>query len=257
MKIEKYQPGQRLQPFVNHYMIIESETGMQNKILPDTSVIIGFRFRGQIRQLIAGTPAQLPGTLVSGLRESSRTMQYLPQTSMLLVKFTEGGAAALFKTPQHALFGLSVALDEVLPQDEVEKISGQLAEAGGNLERIQIIEKWLYSRIAAANGDPLILEAVRLIRAAGGNIKVKALLPQLYISRDPFEKRFRRMIGTSPKQFAAMVRLKQLIHTYSTEESLTSAALSAGYYDQAHFIRDFRAFTGDTPQRFFRAGVIM
>jgi AraC-like DNA-binding protein len=60
-------------------------------------------------------------------------------------------------------------------------------------------------------------------------------------------------VGTSPKQFAAIVRLRNLIDQYSGVDTLTDVAHKAGYFDQSHFIKDFQSFTGKTPKQFFAA----
>jgi methylphosphotriester-DNA--protein-cysteine methyltransferase len=101
--------------------------------------------------------------------------------------------------------------------------------------------------------DPIIELALQRIRGANGIIRISELADSLFISRDPFEKRFRSVAGTSPKQFATIIRLRSLIGQYSGETSLTSAAAEAGYFDQSHFIKDFRSFTGEPPKQFFRS----
>lgn len=100
-------------------------------------------------------------------------------------------------------------------------------------------------------GTLLVTAAVNSIKQADGNAKIAALAAQLYISRDAFEKRFRTAIGTSPKHFSSILRLRKAIAIYEPGKSLTDVALTAGFYDQAHFIREFRAFTGQSPKQFF------
>ncbi len=58
-------------------------------------------------------------------------------------------------------------------------------------------------------------EAIQKIKLSKGDIKIKELVAGLPISRDPFEKRFRKITGTSPKHFAAITRLKSLIDNYT------------------------------------------
>lgn len=82
---------------------------------------------------------------------------------------------------------------------------------------------------------------------------MKELAASLYISQDPFEKKFRSRIGCSPKKFAAIIRIRNLINNYSSYSSLTEAAYEAGFYDQSHFIKEFRQFTGKSPSAFFAA----
>jgi AraC-like DNA-binding protein len=250
--MEHFLPSPILQPYIKSFMVIESEQGMVNRLLPDTSIVIAFRLRGHVAFHDNGTVQEIPQSIISGIRESSRTVDYAKDTANLLVIFKEGGAAAFFKEPLHELGSISVSLDYLIQQSTVCALESALAAADNNPQRILIIERFLLSELKNTQPDLLVGEAIQQIRLRKGDIKIKDLLCRLPISRDPFEKRFRKITGTSPKHFAAIIRLKNLIENYSGAVSLTEAAHSAGYYDQAHFIKDFRVFTGQTPHDFFK-----
>lgn len=166
---------------------------------------------------------------------------------------TEGGAAAFFKEPMHELFETSQPLDNLIPRSKLNDIEEALAEAANNPERIAIVEKFLHSSLITQQPDLLILHAIETIKQANGSLRIKDLIAVLPISQDPFEKRFRRITGASPKQFAGITKLRGLIHNYSPAQSLTDLAHSSGYFDQAHFIKDFRSFTGQSPRDFFKS----
>lgn len=86
-----------------------------------------------------------------------------------------------------------------------------------------------------------------------GKISVNELSQQININRRQLERRFSSAIGMSPKQLSKTIRLqstlKQLLHKEYT--NLTALAHDAEYYDQAHFIKDFKEFTGLTPKEFY------
>ena len=252
MKIERYFPGDVLKPFIKTFIIIESESGMVTNILPDTSLVIAFRFRGAVKAVINGQQQVLAPSVISGIRRSSRSMDYAGGSANLLVIFHEAGAAAFFREPLHELSDMSLPLDTLMKHSEVADVEEQLAEAGDHLQRISIVEKWMISKLKAPGPDLLVQHAIQKIQLNHGVIRMKDPAGSLYISQDAFEKRFRRQAGASPKQFSSIVRIKHLIDGYPQARSLTDAALSAGYFDQAHFIKDFKAFTGKTPQDFFR-----
>jgi AraC-like DNA-binding protein len=243
VNMEQILPSPLLQPYIKCYRFIESEQGMVNRILPDTSIVIAFRLRGNVSYSDNGITQLFPQTTISGIRESSRMVDYEQGASNLLVVFNE---------PLHELGSISVSLDLLLNRSKVNAIEEELAAAGNNNQRILIIERFLLSELKRTTPDHLVREAIQQIKQLKGDIKIKELLTGLPISRDPFEKRFRKITGTSPKHFAAIIRLKNLIENYSGAVSLTEAAYSAGYYDQAHFIKHFRSFTGQTPHDFFK-----
>jgi methylphosphotriester-DNA--protein-cysteine methyltransferase len=94
-----------------------------------------------------------------------------------------------------------------------------------------------------------------LIHQNKGTIRITELMAQLHISQSPLEKRFRQAVGTSPKKYASIVRMKHALQQFDAATSLTALGYEAGFYDQAHFIKAFKTFTGDTPENFFAAGL--
>jgi AraC-like DNA-binding protein len=249
----KFLPSPALQPYIKNFLIIECEQEMVNRILPDTSIVIVFRLRGHVSYSDNGATHDFPQSVISGIRAQSRLVDYAKDTANLLVIFKEGGAAAFFKEPMHELGSISVSLDYLIDPSKVMAIEEELATACNDNQRILIVERFLLSELKKTPSDLLIGEAIQKIKLSNGDIKIKELVAGLPISRDPFEKRFRKITGTSPKHFAAIIRLKSLIENYTDAVSFTEAAYSAGYYDQAHFIKDFRSFTGQTPHDFFKA----
>ncbi len=120
-------------------------------------------------------------------------------------------------------------------------------------QRIAVVEQFLISQLNEPEPDELIRYSIQKIKTENGIIKIRDLIADLPLSRDPFEKRFRKIAGTSPKQFSGIVRLRHLIENHSQDRTLTETAYSAGYYDQAHFVKDFKSFTGHTPKDFFNS----
>ncbi len=101
--------------------------------------------------------------------------------------------------------------------------------------------------------DPVVSAALGVIHDNPGQVRVGAIAQELGLSVDAFEKRFRRRVGASPKQLATIVRLRRAIESHGRASSLTRVALDAGFYDQAHFNRQFVAATGSAPRTFLAA----
>ena len=251
MQVTSITPPIALQPFVKTFLVIESETGSTSRVLPGAAIVLAFRYKGRIRCEEETGIVDLPGSVISGLRKSARVMHYGPETGNVLVVFQPGGARAFFHDSLHEWFGQSLSLDLLIPASETEEIEERLALAGDQTERIGLVERFLLDRLTPEKPDMLVREAIARIRSGRGMLDLKELLSSFPLSRDPFEKRFRRVTGTSPKQFSSIVRLNDLIRNYSPRVSLTGMAYDAGYFDQSHFIREFRAFTGKSPRRFF------
>lgn len=80
---------------------------------------------------------------------------------------------------------------------------------------------------------------------------MKDLAAAHFISLDAFEKRFRKATGASPKHFSYIVRMNAVLAGMG-QQDLIQTAFDAGYYDQAHFNKDFKTFTGQTPSEYLR-----
>ena len=118
--------------------------------------------------------------------------------------------------------------------------------------RVKIVEQFLISQLKDIQTDKLIVEAVKLIYQSNGTIRIKELNEKLFISQSPFEKRFRKVVGTTAKKFASIVRFNSVLDNMSETKSLTEICYENNFFDQAHFIKDFKQFTGDTPEKFKR-----
>jgi AraC-like DNA-binding protein len=214
--------------------------------------VIGFQYSGKLVQLTSSGEKALSASGVTGLLDRYRLFRNAPDTGTVLVYFREAGAAAFFKEPLHELFRESLGLDHFLLRSELLLFEEQLCEARTDADRIRVTEAFLLSRLRPVAHDPLVIEALRLIHLRKGDIRIRDLAEQLHISLSPLEKRFRQTVGASPKKFASIIRLNHLLQQYDPNDSLAGMGYESGFYDQAHFIRTFRDFTGETPEAYFR-----
>ncbi|HTE12509.1 MAG TPA: helix-turn-helix domain-containing protein [Chitinophagaceae bacterium] len=156
------------------------------------------------------------------------------------------------------LFGISstetknelISLTSLLGRDG-EDITEQMMLAKNNAQRLQLINSFLEQRISKFD-RPEIVNATQIIYNLNGLVNIKNLADQSCLSQRQFERKFREHIGFSPKSFSRIVRFKSLINNYKKENStLTQVAYDFGYYDQAHFIQDFKQFSGYNPNAYF------
>lgn len=255
MKVERFLPSTVLLPYVREFLIIESDVDICSKTIPDTSMTMAFRYMGKVMRKDGDETLTLPGIAIAGLRKSVRQFAYTKHTANLLVIFTPGGINAFSRLPAHELFEQHIDAGNLFPAAGLNEVTERLAEAANNKRRVDVIQYFLLKYLKNNEPDALINNSLQLIRQRGGIIKIKDLASSLYISQDAFEKRFRAMVGSTPKQYASIIRLRRLITAYPSYTSLTDASYEAGYFDQSHFIKDFRLFTGQTPKDFFRSPV--
>ncbi len=251
MRFEIFHPCDALRAYVACFIISENEPALPYTVLPDTALVMGFQYKGQLALVSEHGARPLATAGITGLQQEHRRFLNSQFTGTVLVKFKPGGAASFFRLPLHELFGQSLSLDLLAPRSASIRVEEQLGEARSDTARIEVIEDFLLSCKVDQPEDKLAIAAVQLITQSGGAIRIAELAKQLYTSASPLEKRFRSRIGASPKKFAQIIRFQNLLASSGNVHSAAAKAYEGGYFDQAHFINDFRRFSGQTPQAFF------
>ena len=94
--------------------------------------------------------------------------------------------------------------------------------------------------------------AIREMQRLNGLVKIEHIAYRLNISNRELERSFKKEVGITPKQLAGIYQFQSVFRIKHTVDSLTKLALAAGYYDQSHFIREFKGIAGTSPQSFFK-----
>lgn len=251
MRFKKILPDIWLQPFIKYFVVLENESENVYKVFPSSGLVIGFQYKGQLLKIKDNYEHKLNAAGITGISDCYKTFKNSADTGTILVYFTEIGFTHFTAHPANELFNLSVPLEEIFGKDRINEIQEKLSVATTDLQRIEVIERLLFSQLNSWQTDKLILEAIKLIYQSQGNIRIKELNQKLCISQSPLEKRFRKVVGSTPKKFASIVRFNALLETLS-KKSLTEICYEYKFFDQAHFIKDFKQFTGVTPTDFKR-----
>jgi len=253
MQVMRVPPSARLMPFIERFIVVESGEETTRVLLPEPGLILGVRYRGAASLLDGHRATRLSGSAITGIVGAARRMRTHAHSGIVLAQFRPTGAAPFFATPLHELFGATVPLDQLLPRADVQRLADRIASQPDHAHRVAVLEQYLAARLTEAAPDAIAQAAAAAIVGAHGCLRIADLARRLGISQDPLEKRFRRAVGASPKQLASIVRVKHAIELGKTGRSWSRVAHDAGYFDQSHFIREFRTITGEAPARFFRA----
>jgi AraC-like DNA-binding protein len=187
-----------------------------------------------------------------------RTRALLKETSgfsrAVEVRFKPGWATPLLGVPSNELADRFVSLEAVWGPDGRE-LETELAAAQGMPEILRRIERAFASRarhVFEPASAPLARRAARLME--GEDIRVESLASRLGVTSRHLRRAFAENIGISPKDFARSARLQRALRLVDTTlgPDWVQIASSAGYYDQAHLIADFRDLIGLTPGAFMR-----
>ncbi|NML65469.1 AraC family transcriptional regulator [Hymenobacter sp. RP-2-7] len=255
MSFHQYQPCASLQPYVELLAVQETTGSQAYTVLPSPKVVLGFQYRGTLAYYAAAR-TELATAGITGICSEFRVFENSPHTGTVLVVFKPGGAAPFFRSSLHELFQQSIALADVVPRPALAHLQEQLDQAQAADERVRLVEAFLLAQLQPTGPDQLVQAALRSIYHANGLVRMTTLARQLGTSSSPLEKRFRRALGATPKKVASIVQLTHAISQYRAGQSLTELSHATGFYDQAHFIHAFRAFTGQAPAAYFKSELL-
>jgi methylphosphotriester-DNA--protein-cysteine methyltransferase len=96
-----------------------------------------------------------------------------------------------------------------------------------------------------------IAPAIQQILTAHGMVDIESVANSHAISRRHLEREFRKIVGLTPKYFARIIQFKYIFEAMQRKDNAwVDVALNSGYFDQSHFIRNFREFTGESPAQY-------
>jgi AraC-like DNA-binding protein len=189
-------------------------------------------------------------SFVAGLSDAPVLIEHAGIQHGIEVNLTPLGARRLLGVPMHELTNRVVALDDLLGADLLVE---RLSEATSWSAQFDLLDAALARRLAETPAPaPEVAWAFGRLRASGGAAPVTALAGELGWSRGRLVDAFRDQVGLPPKLLARILRFERVVARLRAEdpERWTDVAYDAGYYDQAHFNRDFREFAGVTPSAF-------
>lgn len=246
-------PCAALRPWVEGYTLDESDgSGALHEVLPGLQPVLGFQYRGRMATVLPAGETLLDISGITGLQSGIRRYRALPGAASLLVRFHPWGAAAFLPVPLFELADRSEGLSALLNPGRLRLVEERLAECRDDRERIAVVEDFLLSHLRLRTPDGALRKAVRLVRD-NPSLEISRLAGQLALSERQLERKFREWIGIGPKRFARLARFRQLLPLLERNHGALEAALDQGFHDQAHFIKDFRSFTGAAPEAWLQA----
>jgi AraC-like DNA-binding protein len=258
MSIKIAKPSMILQPYIKQYWCIENvllsgEKHIQRIIpsgLPELSLYLGNRPK------VLGNKKDFEDNFIlNGHQREFYDLQIEKELSVFSIVFQPQGLMTFFNFPLNEIYNQSVPL-KYLNKKLEQNILPQLTLEPSFEKRVRLIENYFsvllkedYNRFNFSR----INHAVSIVSKTKGKVSVENLAAETCLSRKQFERKFLELIGSTPKQYLKTIRFQFSLHLKSRNEKLniTELAYEVGYYDQAHFINDFKLQTGYSPKQYF------
>lgn len=272
----------RLRAYVRGYFASSSSLpkAIRERHLPSAEIPLFLNFGAPHRRLDPAAPHNglaRDGVWIVGLHDRHQLSEAAGERDFMIVRFTPPGAHLFLRTPMHAIAGQAVELCALDPK-LADMVMSRVGVAQSWSERFDAMEVLIAERVAQAAAPGGVAWAWHRLEAAGGRVAMGPLAAELGCSHRAFIAGFRTCIGVTPKAAARLLRFnraarsldeflrngngepagKPYIETPPKKASpgfvvpWAELAADCGYFDQSHFINEFRQFGGTTPTEFLR-----
>lgn len=259
MEFKQFLPSDILRPYVRHYYIFESDANVEfdDTVFPSGDMEAIFNlgegvWESSVKdEFLKTPPIELWGQITKPLSIKSKGKH-----TMLGIKFYTHSAAYFFND-ELGIFNNQVSNLGDIIGSPVKILHSQLLEAKSQEKRIELVELFLLKRLIGSekrsfkiNKVAHILNSIKqnVTEANIGNIASNHNITPRYLHQLIY-----RHTGLSPISFNKISRFQLGLKLIAkNEHPLTSIAYRCGYFDQSHFIRDFKSFTGVTPSSYLQ-----
>ncbi len=258
MHYQEIQPTSRLARYIECFWLLEGDAALRlqspQRILPDGCIELVLHFADPFKRLRreGGWKVQ-PRQFLVGQMERHTLLEPTGRTEVLGIRFRPSGAYPFFNIPVREFTGRFLRLDEFAKPFAAE-VEERLYEARTTARKIRRLEDILLRRLGhAPDSDKMIEAAVNRILRTNGCGSINGLSDHLGVSRRQLERKFALWVGLEPKFLCRILRFQRIFRALEQKdlEGWAAIAHACGYSDQAHFIKEFKAFSGQSPRAFF------
>jgi AraC-like DNA-binding protein len=221
---------------------------LEARVIPDGAVDIIFDL---------AAPGASTGAFVVGAMTAPLVVKPARECDYVAVRFHPGAAQPLFGNSMRELSDHHVELGSIWPQQVASEWMELLREAGPTEARVRALRRLLTRKVLSIRPpEPRVREAIRRLDESDGSVSVEELSRGLGLTRQHMTRLFEHHVGVGVKFFSRIIRLRLVLRELKSmsggayDGNWATLALDSGFFDQAHFVRDFRTLTGTTPSRF-------
>lgn len=246
-------PQRSLRPYIDRYWVWEGEYEVP-KILPGTGHELWFHYVSPFAFIEQDTAKPLPDCHSIASRHRFRTFQSAGNIGLIAVRFRSGAFRYFCQLPMDELRDCFVGVENIWGKQGRE-FAERVITAAGLQERVDILDRWLMKFFAEyAKPDHWLDRIIETLYYNYSSISLAESCQSWGISVRQLQRKFKQATGAGPKEFQQVSRFQTIVKGCLLEKrrNYLQMALDHGYYDQAHFIKEFQHFTGESPSAFFQ-----
>ena len=257
MDYQTFEPHSDLKSIVSCYWTLEvpkQAKPQKQRIVPDGCIEMAFILGNDIKRYTSDDDYILqPRAMVLGQTIEPFYIEPTGYVNTFAIRFYPYGFANFVTEPIKNLANKETPIGQLFEEKKARELEEKIIEAKDTKLRIEIIESFLLERLnEKSTVENIVKTTVDALLSTNGNAQIKTILKDDLSKRRLLERKFAKEIGVSPKQLGKLIRLQSALKMLLNKETenLTNIAYQSDYYDQAHFIKDFKEFTGTSPREF-------
>ena len=259
MNYQTYEPHPDLQSLIKCHWILEvpaDANAQRQRIIPDGCIEIIFMLGDDVKRYTKGDGFIIqPRAMVIGQITEPFFVEPTGVVNSFATRFYPYGFANFSAAPIIDLANKETPIQFLFGENVSKELIEQIITANDAPARIKAVENFFLARLHHKSTiDSIVKSTIDAILSTGGSASINEIVKNDASKRRQLERKFMKQIGMSPKHLGRVVRLQAALQRLLNQqsESFTSIAYESEYYDQAHFIKDFKAFTGITPKDFLQ-----
>ncbi|WP_339715401.1 helix-turn-helix domain-containing protein [uncultured Kriegella sp.] len=257
MNYQTFQPHPDLESLVSCYWTLEvpvENNSERQRIIPDGCIEMAFILGDDIKRYTSQNEFILqPRAMVLGQTIEPFLIEPTGYVNTFAIRFYPYGFANFVTTPIKNLANKETPLEFLFGENTSKELEQKIIYAKDSKQRIEIIENFLLEKLNDKTIiDTIVKQTVDALLSSNGTESITAILKEDLSKRRQLERNFKKQIGVSPKKLGKVIRLQTALKMLLNKkaDTLTNIAYESEYFDQAHFIKDFKEFTGINPKDF-------
>lgn len=256
MEYQTYKPHSDLESIINCYWTLEvpaTNDYQKQRIVPDGTIEMAFILGDDIKRYTSENDFILqPRALVLGQTIAPFYIKPTGYVNTFAIRFYPHGFANFVTVPIKTLANKETPIEILFGEVNAKKLEQKIVQATDTNQRIKIIERFLLKKLSEQHTiDNIVRTTIDALLLTKGRVSINNILREDLSKRRQLERKFGKQTGLSPKQLGKLIRFQSALKMLlDEEENLVNIAYENEYYDQAHFIKDFKEFTGISPKEF-------